>query len=212
MKTDIAKIKSFRKWTVWRGIFFVLILGVFTASVVLAETAEKTDEWGDNLLKNPSFEEGSSGWVSTSWIKSAGKFEIDKSTVCGGGAGSLKIIGESGKRGSIYQNFKIPEGAKEIMVTGSVKTIDFKVPWTAYILVEVYYKDSKGRQKSKYYKKGTPWNKSETDWLELKINGTIPDNATGKAKIYLVTASHKGNAKPDNLGTAWFDNISVQTR
>jgi hypothetical protein len=214
METAANKIKTFfpdGKWSARCGMFFAFVLGLFAFSVH-AENSKDAEKWGDNLLKNPSFEEGTAGWISASWVKDAAKFEVDKSTVCGGGSGSLKIIGEAGKRGSIYQNFKLPEGTKEIMVTGFVKTSDFKIPWTAYILVEVFYKDAKGKTKSKYYKKSSPWNKSEIDWLELKVTGAVPEGATGNARIYLVTASHKGTAKPDNIGTAWFDNISVQTR
>ena len=162
----------------------------------------------DNLLKNPSFEEGLENWNIPSWIENTIKVEIDRSIFQGPGNASLKMVGEEGKRGILMQSVVRNPDVKRYRISGWMKTKDFENGWYAEITAEcVFQKD--GKQQYAYYNIITQWDIHNMDWTKFEKEFEVPEGTT-QIRVLLQTKSPSGKLEPGNKGTVWFDNICLE--
>ena len=159
----------------------------------------------ENLLKNPSFESGLDGWDSPAWIKDLVEPKPDN-TVFFRGQASLKTSGEPGKIGYIRQTIKLPVGTKELTFAGRIKTTDLPRPWSAGIFIECC--DAKNKTLKRYIRE-TSWQKPENDWVLCGACVPVPE---GTVHVNFILRMHNANTwkgKPDNSGSAWFDDLQL---
>ncbi|MBO4513494.1 MAG: hypothetical protein J5746_12090 [Victivallales bacterium] len=159
----------------------------------------------ENLLKNPSFEEGMEGWVNSFSRLSLITGQIDEA-VFASGQKSLKILGEPDKVANIQQTVKLPAGLTELTFAGRIKTTGIPRGWCASMHLSCYGDKNK---KLKEFIKGTSWQKPENDWLLCGGNVKLPE---GTIRVVLALRVHNANnykGKPDNLGTVWFDDLGI---
>lgn len=184
----------------------VLCLG--TAAGIFSASAQEEVKYSDNLLKNPSFEEGLNHWTVPGWMKAKLiEPQVDSAVIQGGGGGSLRFSGEAGKHAAVTQTVTLSGDEKEYELTAFVKTAKLTGCWTAMMVVECSYTKD-GKNQFKQFMATTPWNKPELDWTPLTLKFTPPEN-TRMVKVWLRMTSPNGNEKPDCLGTVWFDNVSL---
>ena len=173
--------------------------GLLAAAAVWLSGAE-------NLLKNPSFENGTEGWENPSWLKNLIVPEQDK-TVFFSGQASLKVPGKPGKVACFRQKIDLPEGTKEVTFAGRIKTTGFPRGWMAAVHLSFYGGPEKKQLKE--YIRGTDWQKPENDWLLCGDCVPVPEGTT-KAFIALrMYHAHDRKGEPDNLGCAWFDDLQL---
>ena len=159
----------------------------------------------ENLLKNPSFEEGMEEWVNSFSRLSLIAGQIDDAVVASGQK-SLKIVGEPDKVANIQQTVKLPEKTEELTFAGRIKTIGIPRGWCASMHLSCYGEKNK---KLKEIIRGTSWQKPENDWLLCGGSVKLPE---GTVRVVLALRVHNANnykGKPDNLGTVWFDDLGI---
>ncbi len=186
----------------WMSLFLGTAVGIFSVS------AQEEAKFSDNLLKNPSFEEGLNHWIVPGWMKAKLlEPQVDSAILQGGGGGSLRFKGEPGKHAAVTQTVTLSGKEKEYKLTAFIKTSKLTGGWTAMMVVECFYTKD-GKEQFKQFMAATPWNKPELDWTPLTLPFTPPEN-TNRVRVWLRMTSPNGNEKPDCLGTVWFDNVSL---
>ena len=160
----------------------------------------------ENLLKNPSFENGTEGWENPSWLKNLIVPKRDR-TVSFKGKASLKFSGRPGKVVCFHQKINLPAGTKEVTFASRIKTSGLPRGWMAAIHL-TFYGGPEGKQLKEYIR-GTDWQKPENDWLLCGDCVPVPEGTT-KAFIALrMYHAHDRKGEPDNLGCAWFDDLQL---
>ncbi|MFZ2653782.1 MAG: hypothetical protein WAX69_02595 [Victivallales bacterium] len=187
--------------------FLGCLAGVFLVSILVTVAVEAEEA---NLLRNPSFEEGLKEWTvpPPEWIigKGVRTPAIDDAIIQGAGHSSLKMIGEEGKGGRVFQN--IPPVAGRYRLSGWMKIRDFpvKAPWAARIYVVCTDENHKWLG---MFTASTAHGVSDIDWKRYEVEFEMPEK-TAVFRVVLDTANVKDNSCDGvNTGTAWFDNLSL---
>ncbi|MDD3926483.1 MAG: sugar-binding protein [bacterium] len=159
---------------------------------------------GPNLLNNSCFVNGMQSWSAPT----GGTLltpAIDSAATYGWGAGSLMFVGETGKYGWVYQDVtNLSASATQYTMSGWVKTSNFATGWEPLLMAEFFNSSNTWLGASR-----TPVTAVGTDWYQLTKTFT-PPTGTAKIRTNLMSKRLDGALTPANLGTAWFDDISLK--
>ena len=161
----------------------------------------------ENLLKNPSFEEGLKDWSNVPRSKIPLVTPKTDPSIVSDGQSSLRADGEPGKVLNVCQTVQLPAGTKELTFAGRIKTTGFPRGWAASIHVDCY---GKNKYKSlKQFVRGTAWQKPENDWTLCGACIPVPEGTTNVVVALRMYNANNWKGKPDNSGSAWFDDLQL---
>ena len=104
----------------------------------------------ENLLKNPSFEEGLAFWTNSNSSQKLIAPQIDEA-VSADGQKSLRIVGEPDKVANFQQSVALPEGTTELTYAGRIKTSGIPRGWCASMHLNCH--DAKNKKLKTFIKK-----------------------------------------------------------
>jgi len=157
------------------------------------------------MLANPGFENGVSGWTVPGWEKVVNP-AIDH-TVVHGGSSCLKLIGQDGFQGSVFQDLDTAPQARSVEMSGWVKTAGIPDNWDVGIFAEFIGADNKWisiATAGRIAGKG-----GDTDWQRLEGTFEVPPDARILRYELRVRCFNK-SLSPPNTGTAWFDDLGIR--
>ncbi len=178
------------------------VLGILIAVGILCVSSVNAE----NLLSNFSFEEGLDGWNVPHWMDNLLAPAIDKAIVQGPGSASVRMVGEEGKRGFLYQRVIRNPAVKRYKLSGWIKLENFENNWTSGIGVEFIGNNGEWLGITGA---GPSWEVKESDWKKYEKEFEVPEGTT-TLSVLVSTGSPSGEMDTVNLGTAWFDNIILE--
>jgi hypothetical protein len=182
----------------------VLILTMTAAAVF---SAQRLPAQSDNLLDNPSFEEGTGPWAVPAWAIQAGQKYLmpvsdHKNSQGPAGSKSLRIDNEKGKDAYLpYPKvIQLPKDLRNYSLALWTRSVDYETGTKGIVnlSVEVYTAD---RSRKLVFSVSTPWNQLFREWTYFQTDFTLPDEYT-QASPCLRLSTHS-NAK----GTTWIDHV-----
>ncbi|HEY8365098.1 MAG TPA: DNRLRE domain-containing protein, partial [Haloplasmataceae bacterium] len=147
-----------------------------------------------NLLENPSFENGTNGWIVNGGTLEANITNGIYEKILGNNV--IKIEGSLTEEKTIKQTININNSNINIQIGGWAKanTIPQREDRLFEIRVRVYY----GNNENEIYH--LPFNANTSDWQYIMYNLDFSDGTVGRLELEIV---YKGT------GTAYFDDIQV---
>lgn len=179
-------------------VYIVLILvGLFSTAV-----------HARNLLKNSGFETGLERWAVPTWRTDMLTPQVESAIIHGPGQGSIRIVGEKGRYGNVYQDITPRAGVKSYNASAWVSISRLERWWEVGIFAEFIGEDNKWLGMSTFATLGQDVS-GDLDWKKIEGNCTIPDG-TKVVRFELLVRAPMPNNEPANLGTVWFDDVTME--
>jgi len=161
-----------------------------------------------NLLKNSGFEAGVEKWAVPTWMADMLTPQVDSAVMHGPGQGSMRIVGEKGRYGNVYQDITPRAGVKSYHASAWVKISRLERWWEVGIFAEFIGDENKWLGMSTFATLGQDVS-GDLDWKKIEGNCNIPDG-TKVVRFELLVRAPMPNNEPANLGTVWFDDVSLE--
>ena len=155
---------------------------------------------GENILKNPGFEDAVNNWELPGWLKEKKDLivpELDKNIVAGPGMASLRFTGTADKHAVVYQPVKFPMDVKKYHLSAWMKTSGMQ---KGYAMVYIACDKTLAMLTTPPVYSGG----KETEWKKYDASFEIPPSLIGRTAHVYVQMGDK------STGTAWFDDICLE--